>query len=618
MNIRWKVATLIATLFALLGVTEIVVAKKVLMPSFVELEHTEADVAMRRIQFALDRTLAQLELQAASWGNWTDAWRFAHDRNRTFIDEQVTGAGLKQLNINSLLFTDLDGNIIASAAIDLHTDAPLDLDLTSRRALAPDFPWRGDIRDGRTDQGLLQTNRGILMIAAAPVLDGFGHGPPRGMVIMGRLVSPREIEQIGAQAQAQLSMAPLRDSSQAHELIETNDVTEVYQTFDDIYGHPLLRLRVDVPREITRRGYSAVQYASAYLMGAAVVVVLALVILLNRVVLDPLGRVTRHAVAIGEDKNLNTRLGFERKDEIGVLAREFDRMVARVAESRRQLIDQSFQAGFAELAKGVLHNLGNAMTPIGVRLSGIRTCLRSVPAKEAQLAVAELARTDIDPARRADLAEFVRLACGKLASAVKAAEDDAEIISRQTAIVQSALTEQMRATRNEHVIESVQLPELLAQSIEVVPDAARQRLLIEADPSLEAAGVLSVPRTVLRLVLQNFIINAADAVRDSGQAQGRLCVRAEILPAGEGEDLHLCCTDDGIGIAAEHLERIFEKGFSTKSKDSNFGIGLHWCANTVGALGGRIWATSEGLGRGASLHITLPLASREAASARAA
>jgi len=176
----------------------------------------------------------------------------------------------------------------------------------------------------------------------------------------------------------------------------------------------------------------------------------------------------------------------------------------------------------------------------------------------------------------------------------------------------------MRATRNEHVIESVQLPELLAQSIEVVPDAARQRLLIEADPSLEAAGVLSVPRTVLRLVLQNFIINAADAVRDSGQAQGRLCVRAEILPAGEGEDLHLCCTDDGIGIAAEHLERIFEKGFSTKSKDSNFGIGLHWCANTVGALGGRIWATSEGLGRGASLHITLPLASREAASARAA
>ena len=50
------------------------------------------------------------------------------------------------------------------------------------------------------------------------------------------------------------------------------------------------------------------------------------------------------------------------------------------------------------------------------------------------------------------------------------------MLTRQTAIVQSALSEQMRATRNEHVIESVRLPELIAQSLEVVPDACRQRL----------------------------------------------------------------------------------------------------------------------------------------------
>ena len=62
-----------------------------------------------------------------------------------------------------------------------------------------------------------------------------------------------------------------------------------------------------------------------------------------------------------------------------MLAREFDRMVERVAESRRQLVDQSFQAGFAELAKGVLHNLGNAMTPIGVRLSSLTERLRGAP-----------------------------------------------------------------------------------------------------------------------------------------------------------------------------------------------------------------------------------------------
>ena len=61
----------------------------------------------------------------------------------------------------------------------------------------------------------------------------------------------------------------------------------------------------------------------------------------------------------------------------------------------------------------------------------------------------------------------------------------------------------------------------------------------------------------------------------------------------------------------DHLQRVFEKGFSTKSRDTNYGIGLHWCANAVAALGGRIWAASEGPGRGASLHLIVPLEVRE-------
>jgi diguanylate cyclase (GGDEF)-like protein len=331
MNIRWKVATLIAALFAVLGVTAILVAKSVLMPSFAELERTEADVAMRRIQFALDRTLAQLQLQAASWGNWTDAWRFAEDHNQAFINDQVTTAGLKQLNINALVFTDLNGNVDASLAFDLKTERLLDLDFTNGRTLASDFPWRRNLAEGRPAQGLFQSNLGVLMIAAAPVLDGFGHGPPRGMVIMGRLISRHEIQQIGAQAEANLSMVPLQVSAAAHELVETDDVTQVYQTFNDVYGHPVLRMRVDVPREITRRGYAAVYYACACLTAAALTVLVLLISLLNRNVLNPLARVTRHAVAIGEGADLTARLDFEGQDEIAVLAREFDRMVARVA-----------------------------------------------------------------------------------------------------------------------------------------------------------------------------------------------------------------------------------------------------------------------------------------------
>jgi two-component system NtrC family sensor kinase len=611
MTIRPKVIALVASMLIVMGIVQIFVEKQILMPSFAELEHDEARTAMRRINYALELTLDRLAVSAADWGNWEDTYRFAADHNPDYVRANVTTVALRQLQVNAMLVIDADGNFVMSNALDLNSDQPLDLDFVAHQSLPSDFPWRENLRNGRAANGLLQTNRGIMMIAASPVLDGNGGGPQRGMVMLGRLLSAAEIERIGAQAQALLSMAPASAARVRDQLTETATATQVFRPLNDIYGRPLMALRVDVPRRITQRGHSAIGYASAYLLATAVVVLVVLVLVLNGVVLRPLAHVTRHAVAIGEGEDLTARLNFQADDEIGRLAREFDRMVERVAQSRRQLVDQSFQAGFGELAKGVLHNLGNAMTPIGVRLSGLSQRLRQAPIADAEQAADELRGDTVDAARRADLEEFIRLACSEFAVTIKTANEDVAVLTRQTAIVQSALAEQMRSTRNEHVIEAVRLPELIAQSLEVVPDSCRQRLQIDSDASLRQVGVVHLARTVLRLVLQNLIINAADAVRDAGKDRGVLRITAEIVRDAEAERLHLHCQDNGVGIAEADLERVFDKGFSTKSQGTNFGIGLHWCSNAISALGGRIWAASGGPGLGASLHILLPLAARK-------
>jgi len=72
-----------------------------------------------------------------------------------------------------------------------------------------------------------------------------------------------------------------------------------------------------------------------------VVLALLLVVALSRIVLEPLAKVTRHAVAMGDGTD-SPPLNVPGHDEIALLAREIDRMVERVAESRRQLVDQSF------------------------------------------------------------------------------------------------------------------------------------------------------------------------------------------------------------------------------------------------------------------------------------
>ncbi len=601
--------SVLALLFVVMMAVQIVVHQHVLLPSFAELERDDARISMKRIEYVLKSTLDSVQLTAADWGNWSDVYRFVQTRSADFIRANLTPVAMNQLKANALLIVDRGGNVLVARTYDLDSGASMNLDLAAAKRLPDDFPWRRNLADGTPAQGLVRTNQGIMMLAGAPVLDGSGRGPALGMVLIGKLLNTQQLRLIGEQAQASFAMTPLRGVGGSDRLVETDSATRVLRPYSDIYGTPLMSFQVGVARKITERGRGALAYASACLIVAGVAALILAVIVLNRAVLVPLARVTRHAVQIGQGADLTVRLDLPGGDEVALLAREFDRMVERVAESRRQLMDRSFDAGFAELAKGVLHNLGNAMTPLLVRLSNLGERLREAPAADVELASSELARESPDSPRHADLQEFLRLGCREMTAALSDAQADVTVIQRQTLVVQSALNELMHSTRNEHVVEPVRLPDLVLQTLEIVPDACRQRLVVEADDSLRRVGVVKVARTVLRLVLQNLIINAADAVRDAGRAQGVFRVAAEIVHGSDRTQLHLHCSDDGVGIAEDNLERVFEHGFSTKARDANHGIGLNWCANAITALGGRIWAASDGPGRGASLHLLLPLAS---------
>jgi signal transduction histidine kinase len=616
MTIKWKITALVAILFAVLGVVEMIVAKDVLMPSFTELESKEADIAMRRVQYGMDQTLDQLSLTVGSWGNWTDAYRFAEDHNRTFVAEQVTASGLTQLNINTLLFVDLAGHILASDAIDLQSGKEIDLDLTSAHELTEDFPWRTNLADGRPAKGLLKTNRGILMVAAAPVLDGYGHGPSRGMVIIGRLLSAAEIEKIGAHAQANVSMVSLRDSSKPTWSLKTDDVTQVYRTLNDLYGRPIMTLRVDVPREITRRGHSAVNYASGYLMAAAVIVVTLLVVILNRMVLSPLALVTSHAVAIGEGKDFTTRLNFKDGDEIGVLAREFDRMVARVAESRSQLIDQSFHAGKAEVATNVLHNVGNILNSVNISARLVAERVRHSKASGVSRIASLLLEqgplagqfiTDDERGRR--VPEYLAALGEQLLTDQRMALEEIASLQENLEHIKDTVAMQQKFARLCGVTEVVTVADLVEDSVRLNAGAfERHGVTLRRDFS--DVPPITVDRHKVLQILVNLIRNAKYACDDSGHSYKVITLRIESGMPG----VRISVIDNGIGISSENMGRIFNHGFTTR--ESGHGFGLHSAALAAQQLGGCLRAASDGPGRGAMFVLDLPLA--PVATARAA
>ena len=148
---------------------------------------------------------------------------------------------------------------------------------------------------------------------------------------------------------------------------------------------------------------------------------------------------------------------------------------------------------------------------------------------------------------------------------------------------------------------------LIERAAATIPPPLRPRVNVQIDPALLALGALPLPRFTLQQVCQNLILNGAEAIRDSGDALGTVRIEGHVEPSGDGEQLVLRFTDDGVGIAPADLERVFQKGYTTKSRDTNSGIGLHWCANVLLALSGRIHATSPGPGQGATFEVVLPL-----------
>ncbi len=621
MRIRSRVVALVVVLFAVLTAAQIGVQRRILLPSFAALERQSARTDMARVIHAVHRELDLLDISALNWGNWSDTYQFMQDRNSEYVARNLYPAAISSMKIDALILIGTDGKYVFAAAYRPESNDPIDIDFVRRGELPANHPWRAALATGTSVVGLIGTNQGAMLAALSPVLDGNGRGQNRGAVLIGRLLTDAEVGRIGDQAQTKLTLTALQAAGSAmppplpsgaivdgaDTLVESPTLTNVYHTLDDVYGRPLVRLHSEVPRAISAGGRKTVAYAVLFPIAAGAIVLIVLLVELNRSILAPLGRITRHAVVIGERDDTRARLNLDRNDELGTLAREFDRMMDRLMAVRRELVDRSFESGVAEMASGTLHNIGNAMTPLAVHVAALRDRLHGAPTADVHLVGAELEQAADDPARQADLVRFLRLTSLELAEIVRDAEAEAATIARQAQAVQSVLAEQRNFMRTGALVEAVSVVELIDHSTELVPAALRRLLLVETDASVRLIGSVRLARTTLQQVFQNLIVNAAEAIRETGRDRAVLRITAEILHDSGRDQLYLRFEDQGIGITAENLGRIFERGFSTKPSDTNSGIGLHWCANALNALGGSIRATSAGPGRGACLHVVVPV-----------
>jgi two-component system NtrC family sensor kinase len=626
MLIRWQILIAVAALSLAVGAAQYLVQRAVIEPSFASLEHDAAVTDMDRVESAISRDMEHVQTMSTDWGDWDETYRFMEDRREDFIAQSIMNDALKNLRVDAIAFVDLTGKFIWARALRSGSLEPLPINFISRGALPEHSVWSDALRSATKASAYVQTDRGLMLVAIAPILNGNHQGPSRGSVLLGRLLTDQEIARIGEQAHADVYQ--VHSSNGGASLAQVipglaPSATEAFQVNDSeltsyrvlmANNTPLTILKLNTPHTITERGKTAMRTSLGLMLVGVVIGLLVLLLLLHWIVVRPLGRLVRQTRLIGSADEPTSAIEVRSRDELGELALEFNEMVERLAQMRKLLVDRSFSAGIAENASGILHNLGNAITPLGAKVHALRDRLKTAPAADMALVMDELKGT-VDPSRRADLNLFLQMTAQEFTEILALAEGDSEDILRYTRDLQSILLEQSLHSNAPKVLEVVKLADLIEQGAELVAPELRSHLILEMDPSLAEVGPVRLARTVMRQIVQNLIVNAAQALPPSGS--GRLRISAKIVETGDRSMVELIFADDGAGISPENLKNIFVKHFSTKSKVTNAGIGLHWCANSLNALGGALRVDSLGLNLGATFTISIPLDQPEAQRAAA-
>lgn len=309
----------------------------------------------------------------------------------------------------------------------------------------------------------------------------------------------------------------------------------------------------------------------------------------------------------------NAKLFAVQQHQTKELERYRDHLEELVGERTRELeaaqgrmLDLSRKAGMAEVASGVLHNVGNVLNSVNVGTNLVSEELRAMRtdgiAKTAAMireGVDADGRFRDDDARGGNIAAYLERLARHMEDARERIGERLATVGGHLEHIKNIIAAQQGYSRTGAVEESCLLQDLFEAALEITSVSLKSRN-VEVVRELEALPPLRVDRHQVLQILVNLISNASHALGDSSAEPRRIVLGL----AREGDMLRLSVRDNGVGIIPEHMDRIFAHGFTTKP--DGHGFGLHNCAIAAQQMHGRLTAASDGPGAGAVFTLEIP------------
>jgi NO-binding membrane sensor protein with MHYT domain/two-component sensor histidine kinase len=276
----------------------------------------------------------------------------------------------------------------------------------------------------------------------------------------------------------------------------------------------------------------------------------------------------------------------------------------RKRDLQSQLRDASRDAGMAEVATGVLHNVGNVLNSLGVSASLMQSQLRDSRVGNVQKVAslmseqgAGLGQFLASDERGKQMPDYLAQLGENLRAENQRLQTEAAAIASHVGHIRNIVAAQQTYARRGGVTEAIDIAELLDSAVAIhFADVSDVTIRREYEPQ----APLTIDRHKLIQILANLLSNARHALKDQAPNRRELTLRVRRVDAAS---IAIEVQDSGVGMPSDVLGRLFEFGFTTK-KDGH-GFGLHTSSILAKELDGELVATSDGAGKGARFVLRL-------------
>ncbi len=287
--------------------------------------------------------------------------------------------------------------------------------------------------------------------------------------------------------------------------------------------------------------------------------------------------------------------------ESHVASRTFDLKTANedLVAAQQQLVDTAHRAGMAEMAVDILHNIGNALNSVYISAEMIQNHLSTDR-------LGSLCKRLSDRIRKQEK-ESDHIADSLLRIA-DASDNERKLLHNESMQIQIRVNhiKEIISAQQDYALmgplfDQLSLRVLVADAITIMSQTI-QKWNIKTEIEVGDEWMIYAQKSRLLQVIINIIKNACEAMAEKPLSEDRLL---RIAASNVDQVVHLQFRDSGHGIDEADLQRVFSHGYT--NKEHGHGFGLHFCANAMTEMGGKVSVTSAGPGLGAVFILEIPL-----------